>query len=592
MTASPPRTALPLDSSRDKRVWWRLIARVGPFRKPLFGAIFFSLFAATAGAVWASLVGPLLRSLIGGGEITWGPVHLERDELAFKLPLAIVGAAVLKAIASWLHAGLMSRVSQGVLSRLREELYGRLLVLPPKWFEQRHSGELLSHFTSDVSQLEFAAGQALASVTKDSLQVLALLGVCLVTDWRLFLVVFLVLPGTIIPVSRFARSAKKEATRSQASLGQLSMLVSEQLQNLPVVQAYRAEARAVERFDAEQDRYLSVMRRSLLIRGAFSPTTEFLGIMGLAAALMLGTRAVQLEPALAGNLISFLAAAVLLYQPVKSLSNTASQLSLGAGAATRLFEVLDAEPDHDAGGQAAPLTQGLRLSDVRLTYADGREALRGVSFMVSPGAHVALVGPSGAGKSSVLSVLLGHVLPSSGEVSWNGQPLSQLSRRSVRAQLAWVPQEPVLLSGSIRDNLRVGRADATDAQLWTALERAHAAIFVRGFAAGLEEDVGERGARLSGGQRQRLAIARAFLKEPSLLLLDEPTSALDAETEAEVQAGLAELMKGRTTLVIAHRPATIRHADRIVVMEAGAVIDEGTPAELAAKGSPFSVGSA
>ncbi len=567
-----------------------MVARVGPFKRPLLLAIFFSLFAATAGAVWASLVGPLLRSLIGGGEITWGPFHLEREDLTFKLPLAIVFAAVLKAFASWLHAGLMSRVSQGVLSRLREELYGRLLVLPPKWFEQRHSGELLSRFTSDVSQLEFSAGQALASVTKDSLQVLGLLVVCLVTDWRLFLLIFIVLPGTIIPVSRFARGAKKEATKSQASLGQLSMLVSEQLQNLPVVQTYGAEKRALQQFDTEQNRYLAVMKRSLFIRGAFSPTTEFLGIMGLALAMVVGTRAVQLDPSLAGNFISFIAAAVLIYQPLKSLSNTASQISLGAGAATRLFEVLDAEADHAGGGEAKPLTEGLELNDVRLTYADGREALKGVSFSVKPGSHVALVGASGAGKSSLFSVLLGHVLPSNGEVKWNGALLSGLSRRSVRAQLAWVPQEPVLLSGSVRDNLRVGRADATDEQMWAALERAHATNFVRGFSKGLEEDVGERGARLSGGQRQRIAIARAFLKEPSLLLLDEPTSALDTETEAEVQAGLAELMKGRTTLVIAHRLSTIRHADRIVVMESGRVIDQGTPEEVAAKGGAWARG--
>ena len=580
MTAQAPKKA-------DQRVWWRVIARVGPYRSPLIVAILFSLFAAAAGAVWASLVGPLMRSLIGGGDITWGPFHLSREDLTFKLPLAIVLAAVLKAVASWLHAGLMSRVSQGVLSRLREALYGRLLVLPPRWFERRHSGELLSHFTSDVAQLEFSAGQALASVTKDSLQVLGLLVVCLLTDWRLFLVIFIVLPGTIIPVSRFARGAKREATKSQASLGQLSMLVSEQLQNLPVVQTYRAEGRALERFDAEQARYLEVMKRSLLIRGAFSPTTEFLGIIGIAAAIIVGTRAVQVEPALAGNLVSFLAAAVLLYQPVKSLSNTASAISIGAGAATRLFEVLDAEADLDAGGEAGPLTTGLRLEGVRLTYPDGREALKGVSFTVPPGAHVALVGASGSGKSSVFSVVLGHVLASSGEVRWNGAPLSALSRRSVRAQLAWVPQEPVLLSGSIKDNLRVGRADATDDQLWAALERAHAAQFVKSFAAGLEEEVGERGARLSGGQRQRLAIARAFLKEPSLLLLDEPTSALDAETEAEVQAGLFELMKGRTTLVIAHRLSTIRHADRIVVIDGGKVVDEGTPGELAARGSRF-----
>ncbi len=578
----------PASPRLDKRVWLRVVARTAPFRGPLVVALLASLFAAGAGAVWASLVGPLLRSLIGGGDITWGPFRLERDDLAFRLPVAIVFVAVLRAVAAWLHTGLMSRVSQGVLSKLREELYAKLLVLPPKWFEQRHSGELLSRFTSDVAQLEFSAGQALGSLSKDSLQLLGLLVVCFVTDWRLFLVTFIVLPGTIIPVSRFARGAKKAATKSQASLGQLSMLAGEQLNNLPVVQAYRAEGRALERFDEEQAHYLSVMKRSLFIRGAFSPTTEFLGVLGVAAVIVVGARAVQADPSLAGSLVSFLAAALLMYQPVKSLSNTASQISLGAGAATRLFEVLDAQADEDAGGVAGPLKSALKLEGVRLTYADGREALQGVSFEVPAGKHVALVGPSGAGKSSVVSVLLGHAVASGGEVTWDGGALSSLSRRSVRAQLAWVPQEPVLLSGTVRENLLLGRADATEAQLWTALERAHAADFVKAFAKGLDEDVGERGGRLSGGQRQRLAIARAFLKEPSLLLLDEPTSALDAQTEAEVQAGLEELMKDRTTLVIAHRLSTVRHADLIVVMESGRVVEQGTHEQLMALGGTYS----
>lgn len=571
----------------DKRVWLRVMRRTLPFRGVLAGAIAMSLAAAVAGSVWASLVGPLLRGVLSGGVITWGPFTLEPGDLVTTLPLAIIGVSAVKAVSSWLHAGLMSRVSQGTLSQLRRELYSRLLVLPPKWFEQRHSGELLSRFTSDVAQLEFTTGQALSALSKDTLQVLGLLTVCFVTDWKLALVIFLVLPGTIIPVSRFARGVKKTATKSQASLGQLSMIAAEQLHNLPVVQAYRAEGAALTRFDAEQETYLGVMRRSLFLRGAFSPTTEFLGVLGVAAAIVFGTRAVQADAQLAASLVSFLAASLLLYQPVKSLSNTVSQLSQAAGAATRLFEVLDATPDDDAGGDAGPLTASLRFDDVRLTYADGREALRGLSFEVPHGKLVALVGPSGAGKSSALSLLLGHTVATSGHVFWGSHALSSLSRHGVRAQLAWVPQEPVLLSGSVRDNLKLGRADATDAQLWTALERAHAADFVKRFEKGLDEDVGERGSRLSGGQRQRLAIARAFLKEPSLLLLDEPTSALDAATEAEVQAGLNELMQGRTTLVVAHRMSTVRKADRIVVVDGGVVVEQGTHDELMQLGGTY-----
>jgi subfamily B ATP-binding cassette protein MsbA len=567
----------------DRRIWFRVVARASPFRGVLALAVVASVLAAAAGAMWASLVGPMLKALMRGGDATWGPFTFTGDELALRLPVLIVAAATVKALASFVHSGLSGTVAQRVLSRLREELYGKLLTLSPRWFESRHSGELLSRFTSDVAQLEFSAAQALSSLTRDSLQVLALLVVCFFTDWRLFLVTFIVLPGTIFPVSRFARSARKAATRSQASLGQLSLLVSESLNNLPVVQAYRAEGRALETFDAEQRRYLTEMKRSLFVRGAFSPTTEFLGVLGVGAAVFLGARMVQAEPEFAGRLLSFLAAALFLYQPVKSLSHTASQLALGAGAATRLFEVLDAAAEPDAGAVAPPLGNGVRFETVQLTWADGRQALKGVSFEVKAGEHVALVGPSGAGKSSAVALLLGHASASAGRITWDGSSLTELSRASVRAQLAWVPQEPVLLSGTIRENLLLGKAGATEAQLWTALERAHAVAFVKAFAGQLDEDVGERGARLSGGQRQRLAIARAFLKEPSLLILDEPTSALDASTENEVQAGLEELMKGRTTLVIAHRLSTVRHADRIVVLDGGEVVEQGTHDALVAK---------
>lgn len=580
---SPP----PRQPKADPRVWLRLLGRVRPHQGPLAMAVLASLVAAGAAAVWASLVGPLAQGVLKGGAAAWGPFTLTKADLVTRLPVGLVLVALVKGLGGWLHAGWMAKVAQGVLGALRRDLYGRLLALPPGWFERRHSGELLSRFTSDVAQVEFSVSQALSTLAKDSLQILALLSVCLVIDWRLFLVVFVVLPGTLIPVSRFSRAAKRTATKGQASLGALSMLTAEQLHNLPVVQGYRLEGAALAAFDAEQARYLGVMKRSLFIRGAFSPTTEFLGLVGVAAAVVLGAKAVTAEPALAGSLVSFLAAALLLYQPLKALAHTAQQVSQGAGAATRLFEVLDAVPDADAGGAAGPLAQALAVDGLKLTWPDGREALKGVSFEVKAGEWVALVGPSGAGKSSVLSVLLGFALPAAGEVRWDGVPLSALSRSSVRGQLAWVPQEPVLLSGSVRDNLKLGRADADDAALWRALARAHAQDFVKAFARGLDEEVGERGARLSGGQRQRLAIARAFLAEPSLLLLDEPTSALDASTEAEVQAGLAELMEGRTTLVVAHRLSTVRRARRIVVLDGGVVAETGTHDELAAKGGVY-----
>jgi subfamily B ATP-binding cassette protein MsbA len=582
MSPSPPR-----QQKADRRVWLRLVSRVRPHRGTLALAVLVSLVAAGAGSASVLLIGPLAQGVLTGGEVTWGPFVLTKADLTWRLPLAVVAVALVKGLGGWLHAGLMARVAQGVLGRLRRDVYARLLALPPAWFERRHSGELLSRFTSDITQVEFSVSQALSTLAKDTLQIVGLLGVCLVIDWRLFLVVFLVMPGTIIPVQRFSKAAKRTATKGQASLGALSMLTAEHLHNLPVVQGFRLEGAALARFDAEQARYLKVMKRSLFIRGAFSPTTEFLGLLGVSAALVLGTRAVLDEPALAGHLVSFLVAAQALYQPLKALSHTAQQVSAGSGAAVRLFEVLDAEVAAQGGAEPGPLRRALEVRGLRLTWQDGREALQGVDLEVRAGELVALVGPSGAGKSSVLSVLLGFVPPTTGEVRWDGAPLSTLSLAGLRRQVAWVPQEPVLLSGTVRDNLRLGRADADDAALWKALTRAHAHDFVRGFAQGLDEPVGERGARLSGGQRQRLAIARAFLMEPSLLLLDEPTSALDAGTEAEVQAGLAELMAGRTTLVVAHRLSTVRRAQRIIVLERGVVAEAGTHEALAAAGGVY-----
>jgi subfamily B ATP-binding cassette protein MsbA len=550
------------------------------------GAILAAAVSAVAAAGYAWLIGPLLRSVLLSEPMRIGGLYTSPDRARWLLPGLLVLLAVVKAGAQLLQTGWMQVAGQRALARMRSDLYTHLLSLPPAIHEARAGGDVLSRLTADVAQVEFSVTQALTSWVRDALQLLALLTVCLVLDWRLFALSFIVFPAALVPITRFARAVKKAARTTQGSLGNLTALVGEQLHALPVVQAYGMEPRVRAQFDAEQARYLREMDRSLLLRGSASPSIELLGIVGLALALAVGARAVRAEPTLASHLMSYVGAVLLMYGPLKTLSSTLTQVVSGVGAAERVFELEDRSLPPDRGEPAPPLRRSLRLEDLRVQYGEV-DALRGFTLELASGRTVAVVGASGAGKSTLFSALLRFVDPSGGRIVWDGQDVRSYSRTSLRERIAWVPQEPVLFAGSVRDAVRVGKPDATDAEVWSALERAHGAEFVRALPRGLDTAVGERGAQLSGGQRQRLAIARAFVREPSLLLLDEPTSSLDAASEALVQAGLAELKAGRTTLVIAHRLSTVRTADLIVVLEAGRVVEQGTHDQLVAHGTVY-----
>ena len=566
----------------------RLLGLLRPYRFRVALAVVAATISAAAAATYAGLVGPLLKGVLVGGPVSLGPLVFETGRWQTVLPLAIVAAAAVKAVSQLLQTGWMQTVGQRVLAAFRAEVFDHLVWTDARTLEDRASGDIVSRLTADVGQVEFAVTQALTSYVRDGLQLVALLVLCALLDFRLFLLSFVVLPVTLLPVMRFARAVKRAARATQGSLGRLTALVGEQLHGLPVLQAFGAEAQARARFDAEQRHYLSVMDRSLLLRGAASPTVELLGVTGLALALAVGARAVAREPALATSLLSYVGAVMLMYGPLKGLSGTFSQVVQGLGAAERLLELEALPSTPDIGRAAAPLRQAVRFEDVRVRYVEGQdEALAGLTLEVRAGKSVALVGASGAGKSTAFAALLGFVEPASGRILWDGEDVRGLRRSSLRAQMAWVAQESVLFSGSVRDAVLLGRPGASDAEVWEALRLAHADGFVKAFPRGLGEEVGERGSRLSGGQRQRLAIARAFLRQPSLLLLDEPTSALDAASEEEVRAGLRDLMAGRTTLVIAHRLSTVRHADVLYVLDAGRVVEQGTHDALVARGGVY-----
>jgi ATP-binding cassette, subfamily B, bacterial MsbA len=568
----------------------RLAHWVKPHRAALLMGTLFSLISAVGTAVWTSLVGPLLKSLLAGGNAQWGPFTLSQESLFFEVPVAIVLVATVKAVSQFASASILASVSQRSMHHFRTSLYETLLAQEVSYFESQHSGSILAHFSSDLGHIEGSFGQALGSVAKDVLQILALLLVCLFIDARLFFIMFIVIPGGAIPVARFARLAKKAAKSSQASVSALSTLAVEATNNSQIVQAFSLEKALLQKFDDEQARYLSAMKRSLFARAAFSPSTEFLGVLGAAAVVAIGSAAIAKEPALASSVLSFLTASLMMYQPVKSLSNTMGQLSVGTEAARRLLKLIDSPPLAltSEAHVAPPLAREIEFKNVSLSFDDGRAALNAISFTVKKGSVVALVGPSGAGKSSVLLLLQRFRRATQGQILWDGKDIEHLSVDSTRGAMAWVSQEPVLFSRSVRENLCWARPGASDAQVWQALELAFAADFVRQLPLQLDEVIGERGGTLSGGQRQRLAIARAFLREPQILLLDEATSALDAESQAEVQKGLDRLKKNRTVLLVAHRLETVKLADEILVFETGHIVERGTFSQLEKASGLFS----
>ncbi len=566
--------------------WSRLRERSSAQSGRIAAAVVFALLAAVAIAGSSSLLGPLLASLLHGHPVRWGSWTISANALSWKVPTILVSLAIVKAGAGWANASLMATVGQRVIGDLRSELHEHLLRLPPHWHQRHHSGELLARFSSDLGIVEFASAHAYAAIIKDALQVIALMVLCFVTDRTLFLIAFVAVPATVIPVTTFARWAKRAARASQASLGALTSLSSEQVHNLPIVQAYRSESATLARFDAEQGRFLAAAKRSLLIRGAFTPSTELLGVGALAVCIVVGAGAVARNPSLAATLGTFFAAVLWMYQPVKGLAQTWSELARARPSIARLFEILDAPLAPNRAAPCPPLRSELAFASVGLRYGE-HPALAGVTFAIPVGSTVALVGPSGGGKTSILALLLGLTEVSEGEILWDGTPLQAYDLASRRAQLAWVPQEPVLLSGTIRHNVCLGVAEASDDAIWTALKRAHAADFVAAVPGRLDAEVGERGLRLSGGQRQRIAIARALLIDAPILLLDEPTSALDLETESAVQDGLKAARGRATTIVVAHRLATVREADAIYVFESGTIVEAGSHEALAAAGGRY-----
>jgi ATP-binding cassette, subfamily B, bacterial MsbA len=542
------------------------------------------------------VLGTALAVVVAGmeGAIAWlvkpamDDVFIRRDVTMLRIiPLLFLGAFVLKGAARYGHSYLMASVGERVIATLRRDLYVHIQGMPLSFFTSRHSAELASRIVSDVNRLARLSSTVMVMTVRNVVMVVVLAGVMVVRDWRLAVIALVVFPFIGLAVRTIGRRLYRINRRSQRKVAELNVLLHEVLSGTKIVKAFGRETHEVERFDRVNQGLLSLALKDHRADQLTEPFMEVLTALGIMGALWYGGHQVIAGTLTPGDFFSFTAAVALLYGPVRQLSRIVNTVQQSSASVERVFEILD-QPPAIADRPGAVALDGFRraivFDRVSFRHADSEDlTLRDISLTIERGEVVAFVGMSGAGKSTLMDLLPRFHDVSAGRITIDGQDLRDVTQPSLRALMGLVTQETFLFSDSILYNIAYGRPDAPFEDVVRAARQAHAEEFIVGCPEGYQTLVGERGVRLSGGQRQRIAIARAFLKNPPILILDEATSDLDAESEFMIQQALTELMHGRTVLVIAHRLATVRNADRIVVVHEGRIAEIGSHDELLAR---------
>jgi subfamily B ATP-binding cassette protein MsbA len=511
-------------------------------------------------------------------------VFVAHDErLLLVIPAAIIVLAFLKGIGNYGQSVLMSKVGFRVVADIQSSLFARLMRADIAFFHANPTGTLMSRFTLDAGMLRGAATDLLANIGKEAVTAAFLIALMFYQDWMLALIAAVVFPVAFRPIVNLGKRMRRVSTNTQVETGLLMTLLNQSFQGARHIKAYGMEAYETNRARTMIDKIARLLQRAARTRAISSPLMETLGGVAVALVILYGGHQVLSGARTPGTFFSFITALLLAYQPLKSLAGLNTSLQEGMSAAQRIFAVLDLEPSIQDAPRARDLVvKGgeIRFDDVHFVYANGAVALDGIDLLVPAGKHVALVGASGAGKSTVLNLVPRFYDIASGSIAIDGADIRQVRLSSLRAAIALVSQEVTLFDDTVRANIAYGRLEASETEIVDAAKGAAANEFIRALPEGYDTLVGEHGVKLSGGQRQRIAIARAMLKNAPILLLDEATSALDTESERQVQAALTALMQGRTTVVIAHRLSTVIHADLIYVMDGGAVVEQGTHAEL------------
>ena len=560
----------------------RPLLALAPYVSRYRGRAALAFVALTVAALTTLLVPVAVRRMIDFG-LT--PEGIELINSYFSVMLAVVGVLALASAARYY---LVMTIGERIVADLRRDVFAHLLSLSPAFFDSARSGELISRLTADTTQLKSAVGASVSIALRNLMMFLGATAMMVITSPKLSGFVLLAIPLIVLPLVAFGRWVRRLSRNAQDTLAEASAYAGELVGAIRTVQAYTSEGFAEKRFGGEVEHAYEAARTSTQARAVLTAIIIFIVFASVVAILWIGSHDVLSGAISPGRLGQFVLYAVFAAAGLGQLSEVWGEVSAASGAAERLFEILHVKPDIQAPASVRALPVPARgevgFDQVSFAYPARRDVnvLDAVSFTVRPGEKVAIVGPSGAGKSTIFHLLLRFYDPRSGAISLDGVPVKSADPKDFRSRIALVPQESVVFAASARENIRFGRPDATDAEVERAAELAHAAEFIRRLPEGFETPLGERGVTLSGGQRQRIAIARAILRDAPLLLLDEATSALDAESETLVQTALEELMRHRTTLVIAHRLATVLSCDRILVMDQGKIVEQGTHAELVA----------
>ena len=561
---------------------YRLLGRLLPYLRPYWPVL---------------VVGGVLALAVSGAEafIAWlvkpamDEIFLKRDPAMLKLiPLALLGAYLLKGVGRFGQSYLMASVGERVIARIRRELYAHIQSMPLAFFASLHSAELMTRVVTDVNRLARLSSTVLVMAVRHVGTIAALLIVMFLREWVLALIAIAVFPVVGVTIRAIGRKLYKINRRAQQKIAELNVVLQESFTGTKIVKAFGRERLEQERFNQVNDRLLDLALKDRRVDEMAEPLMEVIGALAIMGALWYGGHQVISGALTPGEFFSFTAAVILLYGPVRQLSRMVNTVQQSIASVERVFEILDTPPAIvDAPGARAlsAFSGSLAFEAASFRYPEMEDwALRDISLTVRKGELVAFVGMSGAGKTTLMELLPRFHDVSEGRITVDGHDIRTMTVGSLRSLIGIVTQDTFLFHDSVEYNIAYGKPGATRAEIERAARQAQAHDFIAALPDGYATPVGERGVKLSGGQAQRLAIARAFLKDPPILILDEATSDLDAESEFLVQQALSELMRGRTVLVIAHRLATVKHADRVVVVHGGRIAEMGTHDELMARG--------